>query len=77
MDYDDLNNWADLANAVILQAVQDYREVCLTLKRRPDRRKLLNRKQSLERFFLSGWFKKLSALDGKTLLESLKKECSE
>ena len=77
MDYEDLNNWADLANAVILQAVQDYRETCRILKSHPDRKALLKRKKSLERFFLSGWFKKLSALDGKTLLETVKKECSE
>ena len=76
MDYQDLNNWADLANAVIVQAAQDYRETCLILKYRPDSRKQMKRKKSLERFFLSAWYKKLSALDGEALLANLKKECS-
>ena len=76
MDYEDLNNWADLANAVVLQAVQDYRDACVILKYRPDLRKQQKRKKSLERFFLSGWFRKLTPLDGKTLLESLQKELS-
>ena len=76
MDYEDLNNWADLANAVILEAVLDYREACMVLKYRPDRKVQMERKKSLEDFFRSGWFKILSGLDGETLLANLKKECS-
>ena len=75
MDYQDFENWADLANAVVLQAVEDYRETCRALERRcPGRTGLERRKESLERFFLSGWFRKLSALDGKELLQSIQKE---
>lgn len=76
MDYEDLNNWADLANAVVLQASQDYREVSLMLKYRPNQRRLLKQKETLECFFLSGWFKKLSGLDGEALLKSIQKEMS-
>ena len=74
MDERNLENWADLANAVIVQAAEDYRETCRILKHRPGQKKMQQRKKSLERFFLSGWFRKLSALDGKRLLEAIKKE---
>ncbi len=76
MDYEEFSRWADLANAVIVQAAQDYREACLMLKYHPDHRKQMKRKKSLERFFRSAWFKRLSALDGEILLAELKKECS-
>jgi alcohol dehydrogenase class IV len=51
-----------LANAIILQAVRDYR--CSTDKS----------KKFLEKFFLSGWFTVLTKLDGQMLVERLRKE---
>ena len=51
-----------VANAIILQAVRDYR--CSTDKN----------KKFLEKFFLSGWFTVLTKLDGQMLVERLRKE---
>ena len=61
-----MNPYEDLANAIILQAVKDYR---LT----DDEREL----QEIERFFRSGWFSVLTSLDGVVLMEKLQKECNE
>lgn len=52
-----------LANAIIIQAVKDYRRT-----KNPDERK------ELERFFRSGWFSFLCNLDGDALLAQLQKE---
>lgn len=56
-------NWQDLANAVVLQAVQDYR-----LSNDP--RDL----EELERFFLSDWFRLLTDLSPDCLLSLLRRE---
>ena len=55
--------WDDLAQAVILQAVKDYRRVRGTAAAK-----------ELEQFFLSEWFCVLTRLDGAALLERLRKE---
>ncbi len=58
-----MNPYEELANAIILQAVKDYR---LT----DDEREL----QEIERFFRSGWFGVLSKVDPKFLIKELRKE---
>ena len=58
-----MNPYEDLANAIILQAVKDYR---LT----DDEREL----QEIERFFRSGWFGVLSKVDPEFLIKELWKE---
>ena len=52
-----------LANAIILQAVNDYRA-------RSDKRTI----GEIERFFRSEWFAMLTKLDGEALLEKLREE---
>ena len=58
-----MNPYEELANAIILQAVKDYR---LT----DDEREL----QEIERFFRSGWFGVLSKVDPESLIKELRKE---
>ena len=58
-----MNVYEDLANAIILQAVQDYR--------RTNNKRAL---EELERFFLSDWFSVLTSIDGSRLLQELRKE---
>ena len=66
--------WEDLANAIILQAVEDYRDACDALRRRPDWLFQEKRKRSLESFFRSEWFYTLSPLGEKTLPLFIRKE---
>ena len=58
-----MNPYEDLANAIIPQAVKDYR---LT----DNEREL----QEIERFFRSGWFGVLSKVDPEFLIKELQKE---
>ncbi len=63
-----------LAEAIILQAVEDYRHAIKRLRKTPDDVRLLNRKAEIEAFFLSGWFRVLTQLNGKKLLNRLQAE---
>lgn len=58
-----MNPYENLAQAIILQAVKDYR---LT----DDEQEL----QEIERFFRSGWFGVLSKVDPEYLIKKLRKE---
>lgn len=58
-----MNPYENLANAIILQAVKDYR---LT----DDEQEF----QEIERFFCSSWFGVLSKVDPEYLIRQLRKE---
>lgn len=62
--------YENLANAIILQAVTDWRRA-VHHPRSKDARQI---REETEAFFLSGWFEMLTNVDGKWLLEKLKKE---
>ena len=66
--------WENLANAIILQALEDYSAACLRLKKCPCRREWTERKRSIEHFFSSRWFRCLSGADPRLLLETARKE---
>ena len=55
--------YENLANAIILQAVKDYRL-------HDDEKELV----SIERFFRSGWFNTLTSIDPEMLISKLRKE---
>lgn len=70
-----------LANAIILQAVRDYRTALKTLKKpiendkhRARYHRALSVKRDCERFFRSQWFFILCNFDGEELLKRLKVE---
>lgn len=66
---EELDGYYRLANAIILQAVNEYRE---DLRQNDNAAKW--RKISLRRFFRSDWFKLLTNIDGERLMERLKEE---
>ena len=70
----DITNYENLANAVIVQAVKDYRMALKCLKRNPKNRTALADKDEIKRFFSSGWFTVLTSVDGETLIRSLTME---
>ena len=65
--------WGDLANAVVLQALEDYRDICLRMRKRPDLRSLDKQRRSLECFFRSRWCAQLSAMDVKKMAKEIQK----
>ena len=69
-------NWEDLANAIILKAVDDYRLASQRIRSVPDDEKSRKRMREVERFFRSEWFRQLSDIDGSTILYNLRREAA-
>lgn len=70
----DITNYENLANAIILQAVKDYRMALKSLKANPRNRTAMADKDEIERFFRSDWFSVLTSVDGEMLILSLQME---
>lgn len=68
------NPYEELGNAVVLQAVKDYRDSKRTLKKHPKNTVALKMKSECERFFVSENFSIFTSIDGKSLLAKLEKE---
>lgn len=66
-----------LGNAVVLQAVKDYRDVVGKLSRGKKNSTAESVKNECERFFKSPYFNVFTELDGKALLSQLEKEAAE
>ena len=81
-----MNPYEALANAIILQAVDDYRKAYKFLKKYPRAEEISEKRllesirsnermvKETERFFHSEWFTRLTSLDGHTLFERIKKD---
>ena len=66
--------YEDLANAVVLQAVKDWRiSVCRIRREKKDTEAEYTRAEC-ERFFRSEWFRIITDADGMMILKRLKEE---
>ena len=77
------NPWEELANAVVRQAAEDWREAVHTLLHPPGRPGAVRNRQireaadmlrDCERFFRSRWIRILTGEDGTKILEQLRRE---
>jgi len=68
------DNYNNLANAIVLQAVKDYRKVLRTLSLHPHNRSAQYERRSIEQFFRSGWFGVLTSIDPEMLITKLNAE---
>lgn len=66
--------WEDFANAIIVQAANDYRKVRKKLHDNPKDERALGEKRSIERFFHSDWYEVLTTVDGQYILNRLNNE---
>lgn len=66
--------YENLANAIVLQAVKDWRKAVKTLKKRPRYEAAKQIRDECERFFRSEWFEELTSVDGSVILRKLKQE---
>ena len=66
--------YENLANAIILQAVKDYREALRKHCKRSRYDPAIQTINEVERFFRSEWFNQLTSLDGEMLIRKLKAE---
>ena len=69
--------YENLANAIILMAVKDYRDALKKLKKRPNYEPAKIMKSEVERFFRSDWYRELTSVDGEYLISKLQAEVDE
>lgn len=69
-----ITTYENLANAIILQAVKDYRMALKSLKANSRNRTARADKAEIERFFRSQWYSALTDVNGEMLIRSLQKE---
>lgn len=62
-----------LANAIIVQAMQDYRDALTSMLRNPRNESARFMAGDCERFFRSGWYRTLTDLDGEWLIDETRK----
>jgi hypothetical protein len=68
------DTYEKLANAIVLQAVKDYRNALKKLKKHPRNGTTLYTKQEVEQFFRSGWYASLTTVDPEILIQKLNEE---
>lgn len=64
----------ELANAIILQAVEDYRVELHKLALDPHNRKAQIARRSIKNFFRSDWFESITDLNPEELIAKLEQE---
>ncbi len=71
-----MDRFENLANAIILQAVKDYRKLERRATIHPQDTKTQYAQNCIEEFFLSEWFSALTKVNGAELLKRLGKEAA-
>ena len=66
--------WQDLGNAIILQAVIDYRAAKRKLKKNPFDRKALDLESEVLGFFRSDLYREITTIDADMLIKRLDEE---
>ena len=69
------HNYTVLAEAIIMQAVKDYRKALCAIQLNKNNRSARASKTHLEKFFQSEWFRTLTNVNGTVLISKLKEEC--
>ena len=64
-------NYQKLANAIIVQAVKDFRAAYRRLKRFPNDKAAHSEVRDITKYFCSQYFGALTALDGPSLLQKI------
>ena len=65
---------AELATAIVMQGVNDYRKALKQLKDKPLDEEALKTKRECEQFFHSGWFTALTSINPEMLIAKINKE---
>lgn len=66
--------YEDLANAIVLLAVKDYRDALKKLMKYPRHESAKHTKAEVERFLRSDWYRELTAVEPEIILRKLKEE---
>ena len=69
-----IDPYEDLANAIVLLSVKDYRDALKKLMKYPRHESAKHTKAEVERFLRSDWYRELTAVEPEILLRKLKEE---
>lgn len=69
--------YENLANAIVLSAVEDYKAALIHLKKHPDSMAAQDEVRRHEKFFYSDWYAMLTDLDPGYLIPKMKKMVNE
>ena len=69
--------YTDLANAIIIQAVKDYRNALKTLKHYPRYEPAKEVVAEVEEFFRSEWYRTLTSVDADMLMTKIRREIND
>ncbi len=72
-----MTNWENLANAIVLSAVKDFRTEYKRYLKNPKSKDAVNEVAALIRFFTSEYYSSLTSVDGEFLVRKLKSEVEE
>ena len=72
--FDKTTAYTNLASAIVIQAVEEYRQAQLELSKNPKSRKAKGRLKKLTRFFKSAWGNELCLGRADYILDRLQKE---
>ena len=64
----------ELANAIVMQAVKDYRKALKSLRLNSRNKKAMEEAMECEEFFRSTWYRTLTSVDGEYLIDKLRAE---
>ena len=66
-----LDGYIQLAHAIVAVAAESYKCTLLDVKNHTRSDSVFRRKEELESFFLSEWFRLLSGLDGRYFIQKM------
>lgn len=69
-----MSNYEELANAIVVQAVVDYRGATKRLAKHPFDKMQKHMQREVLRFFRSDWYSVLTSLNPEVLIAKLNKE---
>jgi len=69
-----IDPYEQLANAIVLQAVKDYRDALKKLIKHPCHESAKYTITEVERFFHSDWYRELTKVEPEILIRKLKEE---
>lgn len=69
--------YENLANAIIIQAANDYRAALKKIKKNPRNKDAIADALSIERFFHSRWYGALTAVDGDFIIKKIRVEAGQ
>ena len=66
-----LDGYIQLAHAIVIVAAESYKYTLLAVRHHTKSDSVYRRKEELESFFLSEWFRLLSGLDGRYFIQKM------